>query len=279
MGVIRVNKSSDYTVMSNYHFKEKNMSLKAKGLLSLMLSLPDNWDYTVAGLATLSSDGTTSVRSALKELEDFHYLIRSRVYENGKIVDWQYNIYELPQTENLVVGIQQLDILTLENKDNKILNEVNTKESNKDLDKNSKELENFDFGGKRKKNTNLYSKCISQINSRNYTEKIKSALIDYLNVRIQMKDKPLYANSWKGLLNKLEREFDEKDRLQVIYQSIERGYASFFPVSKNSFIKSNNQCDKLWEQGVSCRKMTEQQEKEHENWLNEQRAKGIKVDF
>ena len=125
MGVIRVNKSSDYTVMSNYHFKEKNMSLKAKGLLSLMLSLPDNWDYTVAGLATLSSDGATSVRSALKELEDFHYLIRSRVYENGKIVDWQYNIYELPQTENLVVGIQQLDILTLENKDNKILNEVN----------------------------------------------------------------------------------------------------------------------------------------------------------
>ena len=69
MAVIRVNKTSNYTIMSNYHFCEKGMSLKAKGLLSLMLSLPDGWDYSVNGLATLSKDGKDSVTNALQNLK------------------------------------------------------------------------------------------------------------------------------------------------------------------------------------------------------------------
>ena len=63
MSTVRVKHTEDYTVMSNYHFKEKSLSLKAKGLLSLMLSLPDYWDYSIAGLVTLSSDVETAVRS------------------------------------------------------------------------------------------------------------------------------------------------------------------------------------------------------------------------
>jgi hypothetical protein len=86
--------------MSNYHFKEKGMSLKAKGLLSLMLSLPDTWNYSVSGLVTLSKDGKDSVMSALSELEEFGYLTRERVInEKGQFAGIEYNIYEQPQPE------------------------------------------------------------------------------------------------------------------------------------------------------------------------------------
>lgn len=98
MSVIRVHKTANFTVMSNYHFKERKMSLKAKGMLSLMLSLPEDWDYTVAGLVTLSSDGKDSVNSALKELEKFGYLTRTRVTNSkGQFAGMEYNIFEQPQ--------------------------------------------------------------------------------------------------------------------------------------------------------------------------------------
>jgi hypothetical protein len=97
---MRVHKTSNFTVMSNYHFKEKKMSLKAKGLLSLMLSLPDDWNYSVSGLCTLSKDGKDSVMSALAELEKFGYLTRERVVnEKGQFSGIEYNIYEQPQKE------------------------------------------------------------------------------------------------------------------------------------------------------------------------------------
>ena len=97
MSVFRINKTNNFTVMSNRHFKEKKMSLKAKGLLSLMLSLPDDWDYSIAGLATLSKDGKDSVMSALSELEKFGYLTRQRlVNDKGQFAGVQYDIYENP---------------------------------------------------------------------------------------------------------------------------------------------------------------------------------------
>lgn len=100
MSVIRVNKTKNYTVLSNYHFKEKDMSFKAKGLLSLMLSLPDNWNYSISGLVKLSKDGKDSVMSALGELEKFGYLIRTRVKnEKGQFSGVEYHIYEQPQTD------------------------------------------------------------------------------------------------------------------------------------------------------------------------------------
>ncbi len=101
MGVMRVNKNDNFTVMSNHHFKEKGLSLKAKGLLSLMLSLPPEWNYTVSGLVKLSKDGKDSIMSALSELEKFGYLTRERVKDDkGQFAGVEYNIYELPQLEN-----------------------------------------------------------------------------------------------------------------------------------------------------------------------------------
>lgn len=97
MAVIRVNKTKDFTVMSNAHFKEREMSLKAKGLLSLMLSLPDEWDYSIVGLATLSKDGDKGTRQALIELEKLGYVKRTPAKdEKGRFAGYDYDIFENP---------------------------------------------------------------------------------------------------------------------------------------------------------------------------------------
>lgn len=100
MSVFRVHKTKNFTVMSNHHFKEKELSLKSKGLLSLMLSLPETWNYSVAGLVSLSKDGKDGVMSALGELEKFGYLSRKRVQnEKGQFSGVEYHIFEVPQVE------------------------------------------------------------------------------------------------------------------------------------------------------------------------------------
>ena len=99
MAVFRVNKDKNYTVMSNHHFRNRELSLKAMGLLSLMLNLPDNWDYTLKGLSTICGDGLTSVRNTLVELEKHGYVKRERMRdEHGRLANTEYSIYEVPQS-------------------------------------------------------------------------------------------------------------------------------------------------------------------------------------
>ena len=78
MAVFRVERIKDYTVMSNHHLRNKNLSLKAKGLLSQMLSLPDDWDYTLKGLAAINKESVDAIRTAIWELEDAGYVVRTR---------------------------------------------------------------------------------------------------------------------------------------------------------------------------------------------------------
>ena len=100
MAIIKVNKTKNYTTISNFHLREKDMSLKAKGLLSLMLSLPEDWDYSVGGLAKLSKDGKDSVTNTLIELERFGYVKRTQCLNDKKQFDgYDYDIYEEPQFE------------------------------------------------------------------------------------------------------------------------------------------------------------------------------------
>ena len=98
MAVFRIEKTRDYTVMSNYHLRDMSLSLKAKGLLSLMLSLPENWDYTMKGLARICKDGIDSISGGIRELEARGYLIRARVRnENGQLGSIEYTILEQPK--------------------------------------------------------------------------------------------------------------------------------------------------------------------------------------
>ena len=98
MAVFRIEKTRDYTVMSNYHLRDMSLSLKAKGLLSLMLSLPENWDYTMKGLARICKDGIDSISGGIRELEAHGYLVRARVRnENGQLGSIEYTILEQPK--------------------------------------------------------------------------------------------------------------------------------------------------------------------------------------
>ena len=98
MAVFRIEKTRDYTVMSNYHLRDKSLSLKAKGLLSLMLSLPEEWDYTTKGLARICKDGVDSICAGVRELEEHGYVIRQRVRNpNGQLGAIEYTILEQPR--------------------------------------------------------------------------------------------------------------------------------------------------------------------------------------
>ena len=104
MATFRVNKTSDYTVISNYHLREKEMSLKAKGLLTLMLSLPGNWDYSISGLSSICAENETAIKTGLKELKRFGYLKISKIFPNkergNKKIEYVYEIFEKPLGED-----------------------------------------------------------------------------------------------------------------------------------------------------------------------------------
>lgn len=129
--VFRVEKNKNYTTISNHHLQDRNLSLKAKGLLTLILSLPPDWDMTLKGLVSLSGDGVDSVRSGIQELEKAGYLRRSRSRNNlGQLLCTEYTIYEHAVTEN-VASETEID-------DN--LNIIYSEESHigkSDVDKNS----------------------------------------------------------------------------------------------------------------------------------------------
>ena len=98
MAIFRVEKTKDFTIMSNHHLRNVNLSLKAKGLMSLMLSLPDDWDYTLKGLSYICKDGVDSISGALKELEEQGYLTRQRIrLSNGRLGDVEYTLHEEPE--------------------------------------------------------------------------------------------------------------------------------------------------------------------------------------
>ena len=100
MAVFRVEKNRNYTVMSNVHLKDRGISLKAKGLLSVILSLPEDWNYTTRGLAAICKEGVDSIGAALRELECAGYLTRHRLRDrSGRISDTEYVVYESPHKE------------------------------------------------------------------------------------------------------------------------------------------------------------------------------------
>ena len=113
MAVFRIEKTKNYTVMSNHHLRNTSLSLKAKGLLSQILSLPENWDYTLAGLSCINRESVDAIRTAIQELERTGYIIRSRERNgNGQLGGTEYIIHEQPQQPNGVIISPISDLLT-----------------------------------------------------------------------------------------------------------------------------------------------------------------------
>lgn len=112
MAVFRVKKINNFTICDNYHLRDLNISLKAKGLLSQMLSLPEGWDYTLAGLSKINKESVTAIRSGIKELEAAGYLVRRQTTDsNGKFAANEYTIYERPLSENPVFESKSIEAL------------------------------------------------------------------------------------------------------------------------------------------------------------------------
>lgn len=232
MAVFRVHKNENYTVLSNYHFKEKGMSLKAKGLLSLMLSLPENWDYSAAGLVTLSKDGKDSVNAALKELEKFGYLRRTQAYdENGKFGGYNYEIFEKPSdaviaeakdkkqpkaekpsTDNPFAENPSTEKPSTENPPQLSKKELNNKKLNTEISSTEEE--------ERKKKASEPTGYDVIINNRIKNEDVKITLYEFIKMRKLIK-KPLTDFALTKLINKLEKlAADPQTQVEILEKSI-----------------------------------------------------------
>lgn len=135
MAIIRVDKRSNYTVVDNTFIRDMNLSMKAKGLMLLMLSLPPEWDYSVAGLAAICKEGMTAIRGALKELEECGYLRRERRNSEKGYFVYEYILSEIPQPHsgNLHTVEEQAEEVHTENTHTENRQQLSKDILNKDL--------------------------------------------------------------------------------------------------------------------------------------------------
>lgn len=201
MAVIRVNKTKDYTVMSNIHFKEKEMSLKAKGLLSLMLSLPDDWDYSISGLVAICVEKESAINATLNELKKFGYLKVDKLMPNqtksGRI-EYVYNIFENPKqdlekqnTEKQDLENQGVEKQGVENQGQLNTNKSITKKQNTN-----------------KLNTDIYN-IFDHWNSKNII--VHKALTDTMSKQITKAIKEYGVESVKEYIDRYSQVYQDKD--------------------------------------------------------------------
>lgn len=205
MAVIRVEKTQDYTVMSNFHFKDQRLSLKAKGLISEMLSLPDEWDYSIAGLVSINQENESAIKSALKELKQAGYLEIRKILpnkDNNGRIDYEYILHEMPiqQGKKQEVEIQPLEILPteiqgveiqqVENQGQLNTNILNTKESNTNILKKES-----------KKKESGYDAIMDSVSFIKDDPELRESIVSFIKMRKMIK-KPLTDDALKLNINK-----------------------------------------------------------------------------
>lgn len=226
MATFRVNKTKDYTVMSNNHLRDMNLTLKAKGLLSMMLSLPEDWNYSVEGLKTICKENETAIKSALKELKKFGYLVITKqmpTKENGGKYEYVYNIYEVPQkaekqdVENQGIENQGVENQPIENHPlYKILNKQNTDKQNTEEEKRKKE--------ERKRG---YDEILSVITDSD----LRDLYLEYIKMRKLIKS-PMTDKALSMLINrvnKIEPHSIERQK-QMLETAIMNNWKSVYPI-------------------------------------------------
>lgn len=139
MSVYRVHKTDNFTTINNYLIKDKNLTLKDKGMMLLLLSLPNDWNFSVMGLQTICREAKNTINDILNHLEELEYLERNKVYVNGKIKEWRYDIYEIPKT--LYRNFQDIENVDIEKLDIENCTQLNTNKLNK-KELNTKKVNN-----------------------------------------------------------------------------------------------------------------------------------------
>lgn len=226
MSVIRVHKNKNFTVMSNVHLRDMDLSLKAKGLLSVMLSLPDNWNYSIAGLCSICKENETAIKSTIKELKERRYVIVDKKYPNqteSKKYEYVYHIFEEPQPENQEVEKQGVENLPLDNLpiENHPLNKrtdiPNTDKSNTD-EVNTKGL-NTEKEDKTLSNDNGEVKTSSSENRKKMSAP-KTALEKYLGKKADEQD------MFERLANICSKNYD-RDTANEIFAALMHYFEKF----------------------------------------------------
>ena len=222
MSIIRTKKNKNYTTMSNYHLKDKNLSLKAKGLLSIILSLPDDWSYSVEGLVSICKENKTAVTNALKELKEHGYVSIEKIYPDhtkSKKIEYIYTIFEKPQPKKIQekqgieeqeigkqdiekqdIGFLGLENLALENQPQLNTNISNTKELNtKNKKKEYKEKTLKRFSAPKVEEVRAY--CNERKNNID-----PEAFIDYYQSKGWTIGKNAPMKDWKAAVRTWERK-------------------------------------------------------------------------
>lgn len=223
MSVFRVNKTKDYTVMSNHHLRDKALSLKAKGLLSMMLALPEDWDYSVNGLVAICKEDVRAVKSALAELKEQGYLVVTKLYPNGerKRIEYVYDIFEKPQdVHSQEVHNQEVQNVAVENVSLRNDTQLNTEESNtKELNTDNK---------KKVRKSNSFNEIIEAYTNSPTTREL---LGEWLQNR-KAKRSAMTDNAIKRNIDKLD-EYARESRMSVddyIAEVVRRGWTAFYPI-------------------------------------------------
>lgn len=237
MAIVRVVKNKDYTVMSNAHLHDKRLSLKAVGLLSIVLSLPDDWHYTVKGLVGSVKDGERAVNGALSELKKCGYLQVNKLYPNSERskIEYQYVFYEKPQGAQNVPLEQDLQNVELQNVglQNVDLQNVgayintNKQSTNK---QNTKELNTNEY-----KEKNIKKESVNSVISE-YTEnkELQDALHGFVEMRNKAR-KPLTVRAMKLSLNVLDNlAVDDVTKIAIVNQSIVHSWSTFYKLQNNN---------------------------------------------
>ena len=220
--VFRVEKNKNYTTISNHHLQDRNLSLKAKGLLTLILSLPPDWDMTLKGLVSLSGDGVDSVRSGIQELEKAGYLRRSRSRNNlGQLLCTEYTIYEHAVTENVASETEIDDNLNIIYSEKSHIGksdvDKNSQIGKSDVDKNS-HIGKSDVDKNTTENLDDSQIGFSNVGKSNIG---KSNTIKYLNNKdtYNINNYP-YQSTYSSKLYREPKEnsIDEMEEAQTLYE-------------------------------------------------------------
>lgn len=247
MAVIRVEKTNNYTVMSNHHLRNKELSLKAKGLMSFMLSLPDEWDYSEMGLVSCLKENRSAIRAALKELETLGYLVRGQErLANGKMGGAVYTVYENPLSENRTSEKRMSEKRMSENH-----TQIKTKVIKKD-----------------KVSTDERNTKAHKGPKVDCSPALAEALTDFEEHRKKLR-KPMTEKAKSLLLSKLSKlGRTDEEKIAILNQSIENGWQGVFPLGGD-----RGGGRKSWKE----KSVTEQvdqlmQEMEEEGYFNDQRG-------